>query len=341
MELEEFGGGFETDYLPGSNQVPSYGGNDGYDELSYQEPQVSISYGNNHTNSTNINVNAGGNSLSNNHHINNHINNGTGGVNYGHGGAVNYGIQGQHNQNQYSNQVNEKYENQGNSQGGSLIINEEKEELPVSLPVPIEETRAYKNSKPAIIVSNVVCNYRCRTHLNLRDIAMKTKHVIYKRDQGKVMMKIRNPKMMANIWSSGKIVCQGARSEADAIKGARRFARILYKSGHEKVKVSNYKVVNVLGNCKFPFAIDIMRFSETNAGPRCSYEPELHPAVTYRSENTATIKIFSTGAITLLGRNVALIHDALDRIYPLIFPHRKKRSDDDIDYKSEDDEEIL
>ena len=89
------------DYLPGSNQVPSYGGNDGYDELSYQEPQVSISYGNNHTNSTNINANT--NSLSNNH-INNHINNGTGGVNYGHGGAVNYGIQAQHNQNQYTNQ---------------------------------------------------------------------------------------------------------------------------------------------------------------------------------------------------------------------------------------------
>lgn len=36
------------------------------------------------------------------------------------------------------------------------------------------------------------------------------------------MMKIRKPNMMANIWSSGKIVCQGARSEDDAMKGARR-----------------------------------------------------------------------------------------------------------------------
>ena len=37
------------------------------------------------------------------------------------------------------------------------------------------------------------------------------------------MMKIRKPNMMANIWSSGKIVCQGARSEEEAKKGARRF----------------------------------------------------------------------------------------------------------------------
>ena len=41
-----------------------------------------------------------------------------------------------------------------------------------------------------------------------------------------------------------------------------RFARILSKSGNPNVRVSNYKVVNVLGNCKLPFALDIMRFSE-------------------------------------------------------------------------------
>ena len=55
-----------------------------------------------------------------------------------------------------------------------------KEELPVEV-IPVESTREYKNSKPEITISNVVCNYRCRTHLNLRDIALKTKHVIYKR----------------------------------------------------------------------------------------------------------------------------------------------------------------
>ena len=110
-----------------------------------------------------------------------------------------------------------------------------------------QEEEHYMKQKPPITISNVVCNYRCRTHLNLRDIALSTKHVIYKRflytlsyveldykitvetidksdfrDQGKIMMKIRKPNMMANIWSSGKIVCQGARSEAEAMKGARR-----------------------------------------------------------------------------------------------------------------------
>ena len=44
-----------------------------------------------------------------------------------------------------------------------------------------EQTEHFMKQKPPITISNVVCNYRCRTHLNLRDIALSTKHVIYKR----------------------------------------------------------------------------------------------------------------------------------------------------------------
>ena len=39
------------------------------------------------------------------------------------------------------------------------------------------------------------------------------------------------------------------------------FARMIQQSGFPNVKVSNYKVVNVLGNCRVPFALDIMQFS--------------------------------------------------------------------------------
>ena len=44
-----------------------------------------------------------------------------------------------------------------------------------------------------------------------------------------------------------------------------RIARILYKVDPGKnVRVSNYKVVNVLGNCKLAFAVDIMEFSKVS-----------------------------------------------------------------------------
>jgi transcription initiation factor TFIID TATA-box-binding protein len=50
-----------------------------------------------------------------------------------------------------------------------------------------------------------------------------------------------------------------------------------------------------------PWAIKIVQFSEKYK-KEASYEPELHPGVTYNLKNpTATLKIFSTGSMTVTG----------------------------------------
>ena len=104
-------------------------------------------------------------------------------------------------------------------------------------------------------------------------------------------MKLRKPNSTASIWSSGKISCVGAKSEEDAKISARRFGRILQKLGYENVKFRNYKVVNVLAVVKLPFAVKLETFSQ--AYKEASYEPELHPGVTFKCKNPkATLKIF-------------------------------------------------
>lgn len=51
-----------------------------------------------------------------------------------------------------------------------------------------------------------------------------------------------------------------------------------------------------------PWAIKIVNFSETYKKD-ASYEPELHPGVTYKLKTPkATLKIFSTGSITVTGK---------------------------------------
>lgn len=50
-----------------------------------------------------------------------------------------------------------------------------------------------------------------------------------------------------------------------------------------------------------PWAIKIVNFSERHRD-NASYEPELHPGVTYKmTAPKATLKIFSTGSITVTG----------------------------------------
>uniref|UniRef100_A0A8C9WG62 TATA box-binding protein-like 1 n=1 Tax=Scleropages formosus TaxID=113540 RepID=A0A8C9WG62_SCLFO len=154
-----------------------------------------------------------------------------------------------------------------------------------------------------IIITNVVAVFRTRCHLNLRTIAREGSNVIYKPEVGKVLMKLRKPRITASIWSSGKIICTGATSEEEAKLGARRLARCLQKLGF-KVKFTDYKVVNVLAVCTMPFQIQLIEFTKNNR-PIASYEPELHPAASYRIKNLkATVQIFSTGSITVTGTSV-------------------------------------
>ncbi|KAK6489031.1 TATA box-binding protein-like protein 1 isoform X1 [Huso huso] len=176
-----------------------------------------------------------------------------------------------------------------------------------------------------IIITNVVCVFRTRCHLNLRKIALEGSNVIYKRDFGKVLMKLRKPKITASIWSSGKIICAGATSEEDAKLGARRLARCLQKLGFKVVKFTEFKVVNVLAVCTMPFEIRLPEFTKSNR-PLASYEPELHPAALYRIKDIkATLQVFSTGSITVTAPSVQFIATAIEQIYPLVFECRKTR----------------
>ncbi|XP_062267038.1 TATA box-binding protein-like 1 [Platichthys flesus] len=173
-----------------------------------------------------------------------------------------------------------------------------------------------------IIITNVVATFRTRCHLNLRTIALEGVNVIYKPECGKVLMKLRKPKITASIWSSGKCICTGATSEDDAKRGARRLARCIQKLGF-KVRFSAFKVVNVLAVCSMPFSVQLIDFT-TNNRPIASYEPELHPAATYRIKHIkATIQVFSTGSITVTGPNVQNVATAVEEVYPLLFECKK------------------
>ncbi|MEE6475707.1 hypothetical protein FKM82_010842 [Ascaphus truei] len=161
-----------------------------------------------------------------------------------------------------------------------------------------------------ILITNVVSVFRTRCHLNLRKIALEGVNVIYKREVGKVLMKLRKPRITATIWSSGKIICTGATSEEEAKFGARRLARTLQKLGFQ-VKFTEFKVVNVLAVCTMPFEIRLPEFTKRN-----------RPHARIKSLRT-TLQIFSTGSITVTGPDVKSVATGVEQIYPFVFESRK------------------
>eukprot|EP00093_Oithona_nana_P012231 12231.XXX_27512_26322_1 [CDS] Oithona nana genome sequencing. len=180
-----------------------------------------------------------------------------------------------------------------------------------------------------ITINNVVSSFNVRCHLNLVHIAQNGLNVEYRRENGMVTMKIRKPYTTANIWSSGKITCTGANSEENARIAARKFARILQKLEYN-TRIRNYRVVNVLGTVTLPFAIRITQFSQAYPD-RASYEPELHPGVTFKIKDPkATLKVFSTGSITVTAPSVANVQRAVEHIYPLVEEFQKAKTANDI-----------
>nr|CAG4649651.1 EOG090X0CO7 [Scapholeberis mucronata] len=194
---------------------------------------------------------------------------------------------------------------------------------------PAEET---PSDEPVIdiTINNVVCSFSVKSYLNLKQIAQNGFNVEYRRENGMVTMRLRKPYTTASIWSSGKVTCTGATSEDEAKQAARRITRSVSKLGYPRLRLVNYRVVNVLGTCTMPFAIKITPFSAKHRDI-ASYEPELHPGVTYRlKEPKATLKIFSTGSITVTAPCVGNVQSAIEHIYPLVFEFRKERSPEDI-----------
>merc|ERR1719286_4375 len=198
---------------------------------------------------------------------------------------------------------------------------------------PVTKDEAKDESQPEvdIVINNVVCSFSVRCHLNLKEIALNGSNVEYRRENGMVTMKLRHPYTTASIWSSGKITCTGANSEEQARVSARKFSRILQKldDKYKDIRIKNWRIVNVLGTCTLPFAIKIVPFSQ--AFKEASYEPELHPGVTYKIRNPkATLKIFSTGSITVTAPSVANVQAAIEHIYPKVFDFQKKKELADI-----------
>ena len=178
------------------------------------------------------------------------------------------------------------------------------------------------NESIDVIITNVVATFSTMCPLELRTIALYGSNVTYKTQYGQVQMKLRKPRITASIWPSGKIMSFGAKSEEEAKCGARRVARCLQKLGFE-VNFSAFKVVNVVAVCYMPFAVNLIDFTKNNSA-NVSYEPELHPAATYRVKTfKATIQVFTTGSITITAPNVNNVVKGVETIYPMLFQCKK------------------
>jgi transcription initiation factor TFIID TATA-box-binding protein len=96
--------------------------------------------------------------------------------------------------------------------------------------------------KPQPILQNIVSTANLGIKLDLRKIALNCRNAEYNpRRFAAVIMRIRDPKTTALIFSSGKMVCTGAKSEELSRDAAKKYSKAIKKIGFE-VNMQDFKI---------------------------------------------------------------------------------------------------
>ena len=184
-------------------------------------------------------------------------------------------------------------------------------------------------------LQNIVSTANLGCTLKLRQIALQARNAEYNPKRfAAVIMRIKEPKTTALIFSSGKMVCTGAKSEEDSKKASRKYAKIIKSLGFN-VEFKEFKVQNIVGSCDVKFQISLSKLniqlgkfnSNSDKGNNknkkyiCHYEPEIFPGLIYHMlEPEIVLLIFVSGKIVLTGaKEREEIYDAFKKIYPVLY----------------------
>uniref|UniRef100_R4FQ61 TATA-box-binding protein n=2 Tax=Rhodnius prolixus TaxID=13249 RepID=R4FQ61_RHOPR len=174
-------------------------------------------------------------------------------------------------------------------------------------------------------LQNIVSTVNLGCKLDLKKIALHARNAEYNPKRfAAVIMRIREPRTTALIFSSGKMVCTGAKSEDDSRLAARKYARIIQKLGFQ-AKFLDFKVQNMVGSCDVKFPIRLEGLVLTH-GQFSSYEPKLFPGLIYRMvKPKIVLLIFVSGKVVLTGAKVRQeIYEAFENIYPILKSFKKQ-----------------
>lgn len=129
-----------------------------------------------------------------------------------------------------------------------------------------------------------------------------------------VICQIKRPKAAALIFSSGKIVCVGTKSERQARKALLKLVDDIKMNGIVIIGEPRIKVRNVVASADLCGRIDLEKAAYTLQ--RTIYDPEQFPGLIYRlADPQITFLIFAEGKVVCAGaKSAAEIYEGIARL---------------------------
>ena len=178
-----------------------------------------------------------------------------------------------------------------------------------------KESKKKGSKKRDIEIVNIVVSTSLEHDIPLEKMAATLSNTEYNPEQFPgLVIRIKEPKTSALIFSSGKVVCTGARTIEKVHESIKKIIKSLEKI---KIKITikpEIKIQNIVasGSVGMPLNLNTLAMKLENT----EYEPEQFPGLVYKlAEAKATFLLFSNGKIVCTGtKSEKEVHIALDML---------------------------
>lgn len=166
-----------------------------------------------------------------------------------------------------------------------------------------------------IQVVNIVVSTSLEHDIPLEKMAATLSNTEYNPEQFPgLVIRIREPKTSALIFSSGKVVCTGARSMEKVEESIRKIIKSLEKINVKITVKPKINIQNIVasGSVGMDLNLNVLAMKLENT----EYEPEQFPGLVYKlPQAKATFLLFSNGKIVCTGtKSEEEVHEAVERL---------------------------
>jgi transcription initiation factor TFIID TATA-box-binding protein len=180
---------------------------------------------------------------------------------------------------------------------------------------------------PIIAIVNVVASAAIDEKLDLIKIQKKIPEIEYNPDlfPGAVF-RLKTPKTATLLFSTGKMVCTGSKSEDLAREAVKLVVQRLRKEGIKIKKDAVVTVQNIVSSINLGGKIHLEKTARTLPGSM--YEPEQFPGVIHRMVDPKTVVLlFASGKLVCVGaktekdvfRSVNNLHSRLEELDLMLY----------------------
>jgi transcription initiation factor TFIID TATA-box-binding protein len=157
------------------------------------------------------------------------------------------------------------------------------------------------NLRDSIRIENVVSSVTLNQKIDLNAVVKGNPLVEYRPEKFPgLVFRLKKPKTAILIFSTGKMVCTGAKSENESKRAVMKVVKELQKSGIVIVGKPEINVVNIVASANLLGRIELEDCAYSLG--KTMYEPEQFPGLIYRMDDPkVVILLFASGKLVCTG----------------------------------------